>query len=127
MRAPSWLALTLLIGSLACRPQPSATLELGPDPADPTSEPSGLGEAPTVFVEPGGTARTPVIGPELDWTKVDDRFASLITASGHERSRVPYDDDHPWTGSSKPMVTIVVFSDYQCPYCKRLDDTLGSL
>jgi protein-disulfide isomerase len=127
MRAHPWLALTLLVGALACRPQPSATLALGSDAGDPKAEPSGLGEAPTVFVEPATGERAPVIGPELDWTKVDGSLASLIDASGHERSRVPYDDDHPWIGSSAPLVTIVVFSDYQCPYCDRLDETLGAL
>jgi protein-disulfide isomerase len=127
MRAQLWLALTVLVGALACRPQPSATLALEPDPDADQAEPSGLGESSTVFVEPPGGSPAAAIGPELDWTKVDDRLASLIVASGHERSRVAYDADHPWSGSTTPLVTIVVFSDYQCPYCKKLDDTLGGL
>lgn len=126
MRAHLWLALSLVIGSLACRPQPSATLALGSGPDDPQAEPSGLGEAATVFVEPAGE-KAPVVGPELDWTKVDDRLSALIVGSGHPRSRVTYDGDHPWTGASAPLVTIVVFSDYQCPYCQKLDDVLGAL
>ncbi|MFV8755672.1 DsbA family protein [Nannocystaceae bacterium ST9] len=125
-RAATWLALALLLGALACRPQPSAELELASDPAAAPAEPSGLGEAATVFVE-AANDRAPVVGPELDWTKVDDRFASLIQASGQDRTRVPYDDDHPWSGASEPMVTIVLFSDYQCPYCKKLDETLVGL
>ena len=127
MRGPTWLALSFLAGSLACRPQPSAALVLDRDPADPQVEPSGLGDAPTVFVEPATRSTTREVGPELDWTKVDDRLAGLIQATGQDRSRVPYDDDHPWVGASAPMVTIVVFSDYQCPYCKKLDDTLAAL
>lgn len=127
MRAQPWLALTLSIGALACRPQPSASIALATDPADPKAEPSGLGEAATVFVEPDARERAPVIGPELDWTKVDDRLAARILATGQDRSRVDYDADHPWSGSSTPLVTIVVFSDYQCPYCGRLDETLGTL
>jgi len=33
MRGPTWLALSFLAGSLACRPQPSAALVLDRDPA----------------------------------------------------------------------------------------------
>jgi len=59
MRGPTWLALSFLAGSLACRPQPSAALVLDRDPADPQVEPSGLGDAPTVFVEPATRSTTP--------------------------------------------------------------------
>lgn len=37
------------------------------------------------------------------------------------------DKVHPWMGASNPELTIVVFTDYDCPYCKRLDPHLQKL
>src|SRR5690606_33497548 len=111
--------LVLLTALTACR-QPTAQLEL----EDPRGvEPSGIG-SPAVFVE---AASVPDPGPILDWSEVDDRLSDLIDQSGGERYRVDYDADHPWLGSTAPLVTIVVFTDYQCPYCGRLDESLRSL
>lgn len=107
---------TLLLG---CR-QPSADLSL---PGDDPAEPSGRG-SPSVIVEVPGTSNS---GPILDWTAVDHRLDDIILGIGGERLRVTYDDQHPWDGAVVPMVTIVVFSDYQCPYCDRLDQTLDQL
>jgi protein-disulfide isomerase len=54
--------------------------------------------------------RTPV-DPETDSTTVH---------------RVPIGTS-PARGSSKALATIVVFSDFQCPFCKRVEPTLSSL
>src|SRR5437870_5916031 len=35
--------------------------------------------------------------------------------------------DGPWTGSKKPKVTIVEWSDFQCPYCGRVEPTLKQI
>ena len=32
--------------------------------------------------------------------------------------------DSPWKGSDKAKVVMEVFSDFQCPFCKRVEDTL---
>jgi protein-disulfide isomerase len=111
----------LFMTLLACR-QPSADLSL-PD-ADP-AEPSGRGN-PSVIVEAPG-AISSSSGPILEWTAVDHRLDDIITAVGGERMRVSYDAQHPWDGAVVPMVTIMVFSDYQCPYCDRFDQTLDQL
>ncbi len=107
MRA-RWLALSSIAFALACRPQPSATLEL---PPARSAEPSGFAEGPTVIAD-AALPRTPPasLDPELDWTKVDDRFADLVLASGHERARVPYDAEHPTSGSAAPLVTVEVLA-----------------
>ncbi len=35
--------------------------------------------------------------------------------------------DGPWTGSKKPKVTIVEWSDFQCPFCGRVEPTLKQI
>ncbi len=119
MRAHAALLTLALASALpGCR-QPSADLKL-PDPVG-AEPPAGTG--PSLIVE-----APPAPGPEpeliLDPSAVDDRLASLIDG---ERYRVAYDLDHPWAGASVPLVTIVVFTDYQCPYCAKLDDSLRQL
>lgn len=37
------------------------------------------------------------------------------------------DPGSPTSGAAEPQVTIVVFTDYQCPICKRTDPALGRL
>jgi protein-disulfide isomerase len=110
------LALLSLVTLLGCRQPPAELPVVEPSGA----EPSGI-DSPTVFVE-APQPHDP--GPILEWNAVDDRFAALIEG---ERYRIDYDADHPWTGSSSPLVTIVVFYDYQCPYSKRLWETLSAL
>lgn len=41
--------------------------------------------------------------------------------------RVPVAPTDPVRGSSDALVTIVIWSDYQCPFCKRVEPTLGEL
>jgi protein-disulfide isomerase len=115
------LSFGLIATLLACR-QPSAEITA---PDDRPAEPSGRG-APSVIVEAPGASGSSS-GPILEWTEVDNRLDDLITAVGGERMRVSYDADHPWAGASLPMVTIVVFSDYQCAFCNRFDQTLDDL
>ena len=35
--------------------------------------------------------------------------------------------DGPWTGAKKPKVTIVEWSDFQCPFCARVEPTLKQI
>jgi len=38
--------------------------------------------------------------------------------------RVPVFEDDPWKGAKRPLVTIVLWSDFECPYCKYLACTM---
>ena len=42
-------------------------------------------------------------------------------------SPVPISSDDPMRGSRTAPITIVVFSDFQCPFCSRLGPTLDSV
>lgn len=55
---------------------------------------------------------------------VDDSLAQLVEG---ERVRVTYGPDDAIMGAEKPTVTIVEFSDFQCPFCGKFAQTLEEL
>ncbi|MHC5022036.1 MAG: DsbA family protein, partial [Planctomycetota bacterium] len=45
----------------------------------------------------------------------------------HQSAAVPVFEDDPFLGTADAPVTIVVYSDFQCPFCKRVEPTLSNL
>src|SRR5690606_9962715 len=60
----------------------------------------------------------------VDMADVDDSLSHLVQG---ERARVSYGEDDPYKGAAAPLVTIVEFSDFQCPYCGRLAAALDEV
>ncbi|EDM74758.1 DSBA-like thioredoxin domain protein [Plesiocystis pacifica SIR-1] len=120
--------LTLLGASVACRPQPSADLDAATK-ADAEAEPVLRGQQAPVIAEPPTDAQIRAQGPLLEWDAADlDHVRTLESLDdGEPRYRVDYDREHPWLGAALPQVTIVVFTDYQCPYCSRWEQTVREL
>jgi protein-disulfide isomerase len=55
---------------------------------------------------------------------VDDALAGQVQG---DRVRVDYTSDDPIKGAAEPLVTIVEWSDFQCPFCGTLAQTLDEL
>ncbi len=75
-----------------------------------------------VIVEP---MPAPVPAPMLAPGGVSVSSLGLPGASA-ERVRIAT-DDAPARGGAEPLVTIVVFSDFECPFCQRVEPTISQL
>ena len=75
----------------------------------------------------GDVAPDPVYeGTLVTMEDVDDGFADYV-AKGPPRVRVPYKQEDAYRGAAEPLVTIVEFSDFQCPFCGRAMPTLDQI
>lgn len=63
-------------------------------------------------------------GPFITMEDVDDSLAQHVQG---DRVRVPYEESSAFKGAAEPLVTVVEFSDFQCPFCGRFAQTLDEL
>lgn len=80
------------------------------------------GSAPGTKTPRDGVASAPIPGPSLGATE-----APLHDDGAEEGAAVPIASDDPQSGRPDAYVTIVVFSDFQCPFCGRFAAVLGRL
>ncbi len=73
------------------------------------------------------TAKSGPQGPSTAVTSPDEVDDSLSRLVEGERVRATYGATDPWKGAAEPLVTIVEFSDFECPFCGRLAATLEAV
>src|SRR6185295_375927 len=92
----------------------------GPGAAAPSAAPSPFaGLTPCAKDAPEGQGCT--TGKAATAPKPDAKADADVVWS------VPIGPDSPARGAADPLVTIVVFSDFECPFCRKTADMLPKI
>ena len=91
----------------------------------------GVGGAPTFFIQDeqiSGMRPFEFFAEKLDPALAQKMFAERKKAEEELLSKInPSEAGRPIAGSEKAFVTITEFSDFHCPYCAHLTDTLKKI
>lgn len=100
------LTVALALGTTQCNRAPES------------DEPSARPPVPAALPSPAGPSPSPSPSPSPAPARVPSDVPAAV--------RVPI-DGLPVFGDARALVTIVAFTDYECPYCAKADKTVATL
>lgn len=75
----------------------------------------------------GMAAMNGILGERPSHGDIQAAAESGTVSVNHASAKVPVTADDPSWGSANAPVTVVLFSDYQCPFCTRVEPTMEAL
>ncbi|MEN9580604.1 MAG: hypothetical protein RJA70_3613 [Pseudomonadota bacterium] len=122
LKAPLMI-VALWLAACAAAPRSGKTPSALPAPAA-AQAPTGAAPRSTA---PSKHGLRPCLADDLGACGASSKPSTLNTLESGQRYEVLVDPGDPTWGPKDAAITVVVFSDYECPYCKHLKPTLKRL
>jgi protein-disulfide isomerase len=116
------VALGVFVAAGATSPQ---RLAMSSAPVDPSADKAALGRSIREYLLANPEVLMDAM-QELERRQDTQRDAVALKAIDKNQEQLLRDPDAPFIGNPNGDVTIVEFTDYQCPYCKRVYAVLKS-